>query len=197
LHPLIHELKQLRDGISAYDACAKENFSLHAFLSWTINDFPAYANLLGCSTKGRVACPICANFTHFLWLKHRKKYSYMGHHRWLSHNHPYRLQINQFDGTIKRGDPPALSGSAVLKELEGMTFTYGKAARPSRKRAKSNACTSMHDFLGEEAAESFNSNVRVFDDADNLVEEDIDGDQQLWKKRSIFFELTLLGIQYA
>jgi len=52
LQPLILELKQLWDGVSAYDARAKENFLLHACLCWTVNDFPAYANLSGWSTKG-------------------------------------------------------------------------------------------------------------------------------------------------
>ena len=104
----------------------------------------------------------------------------MGHRRWLRHNHPYWFQSNQFDGTIKHRDPPApLSGSTVLKELQGMTFTYGKAAKPSRKRNKYNACTSVHDFIGEEFAESFSSNLGAFDDADNLLEEDTYGDQQL------------------
>ena len=93
----------------------------------------------------------------------------MGHRRWLRHNHPYA-------DTVEHRDPPApLSGSTVLKELQGMTFTYGKAAKPSRKRNKYNACTSVHDFIGEEFAESFSSNLGAFDDADNLLEEDIDG----------------------
>ena len=54
LQPLIHELKQLWNGVDAYDAFAKENFKLYAALTWTVNDFPAFANLSGSSTKGRV-----------------------------------------------------------------------------------------------------------------------------------------------
>jgi len=34
---------------------------MHAAIDWTINDFPAYANLSGWSTKGYKACPCCRN----------------------------------------------------------------------------------------------------------------------------------------
>ena len=47
LQPLILELKQLWEGVSAYNACAKENFLLHAYLCWIVNDFPTHANLSG------------------------------------------------------------------------------------------------------------------------------------------------------
>ena len=36
-----------------------ENFCLHACFLWTINDFLAYGNLSGWSTKGYKACPVC------------------------------------------------------------------------------------------------------------------------------------------
>ncbi|WCJ31109.1 hypothetical protein M5689_012622 [Euphorbia peplus] len=83
LQPLIAELLQLWDGVDAYDAYTRQNFKLRAALIWTINDFPAYANLSGWSTKGRVACPCCVNSTHSQWLKHGGKFSYMGHRMWL------------------------------------------------------------------------------------------------------------------
>ena len=46
LEPLVEELRGLWDvGVQAYDAFSKEVFQLRAALMWTINDFPAYANL--------------------------------------------------------------------------------------------------------------------------------------------------------
>ncbi|XP_019225059.1 PREDICTED: uncharacterized protein LOC109206668 [Nicotiana attenuata] len=60
LQPLIEELKELWEvGIETFDASSKQNFKLHASLLWTINDFPAYGNLSGWSTKGKLACPCC------------------------------------------------------------------------------------------------------------------------------------------
>ncbi|XP_042964514.1 uncharacterized protein LOC122298711 [Carya illinoinensis] len=55
LRPLLDELKELwEEGIRTYDAYNKQHFMLHAALLWTITDFPAYANLFGWSTKGRM-----------------------------------------------------------------------------------------------------------------------------------------------
>ncbi len=64
LQPLIDELKKLWQGIDAFDAFTGRTFKLRAALIWTINDFPAYANVSGWSTKGRIACPSCGDSTH-------------------------------------------------------------------------------------------------------------------------------------
>ncbi|KAG8485488.1 hypothetical protein CXB51_021843 [Gossypium anomalum] len=45
MQPLIEELKLLWAGVETYDVLKKEKFYLRAALLWTINDFPAYANL--------------------------------------------------------------------------------------------------------------------------------------------------------
>ncbi|XP_039047286.1 uncharacterized protein LOC120187699 [Hibiscus syriacus] len=64
LAPLIADLKLLWEtGVKTYDVYKKEYFNLRAILLWTINDFPAYGNLLGCVTKGYYACPICSENT--------------------------------------------------------------------------------------------------------------------------------------
>ncbi|XP_057251833.1 uncharacterized protein LOC130591892 [Beta vulgaris subsp. vulgaris] len=53
LQPLVDELNELWEfGVKTFDAYAKETFNMRAVLLWTINDFPAYANLSGWSTKG-------------------------------------------------------------------------------------------------------------------------------------------------
>jgi len=57
LQPLIKELLQLWNGVDAFDAYTKTNFKMHGVLHSTTSDFPAYANLSGCSTKGHFACP--------------------------------------------------------------------------------------------------------------------------------------------
>ena len=52
LRPLIDELRELWEiGVETYDSVSKRNFRLHAMIMWTINDFPAYGNLAGWSTK--------------------------------------------------------------------------------------------------------------------------------------------------
>ncbi|GJY31198.1 uncharacterized protein Tco_0414693 [Tanacetum coccineum] len=177
LIPLIKELKLLWKGVDAYDAFSKEKFKLRASLLWTVNDFPAYANLSGWSTKGRVACPVCTSSTHSTWLKHGRKFCYMGHRRWLEPNHNYRSQMDRFDGTIETEGPPSvLTGSDILKQLRGTTFKYGKYDKSSKKRTR-------------DAIECSDDKCSAFGDKDDFIEENIDGDQQLWKKRSIFFDL--------
>ena len=59
LQPLIEDLLELwNNGVNVFDSFDKEVFNLRAILIWTINDFPAYGNLSGCYTKGRLACPL-------------------------------------------------------------------------------------------------------------------------------------------
>jgi hypothetical protein len=55
LQPLIEELIDLWvNGVDTYDASTRKNFMLRAALLWIIHDFPAYGNLSGHSTKGRL-----------------------------------------------------------------------------------------------------------------------------------------------
>ncbi|XP_071731001.1 uncharacterized protein [Rutidosis leptorrhynchoides] len=187
LAPLIQELKLLWEGVDAYDSFAKEWFKLKASLLWTVNDFPAYANLSGWSTKGRVACPICTSFTHSIWLKHGQKFCYMGNRRWLDKNHKYRFEMDHFDGTIENDGPPVeLTGSHVLKQQSGSTFVYGKSHKSNKWKRDDVGCSNdnaLHMGLSNEES-------CTFVDIESFIEEDIDGENQLWKKKSIFFDLA-------
>ncbi|XP_042960740.1 uncharacterized protein LOC122295688 [Carya illinoinensis] len=72
LQPLVDELLGFwENGVPTYDASTKETFRLHAALLWTINDSPAYGNLSGWSTKGKLACP-----TYHMW--RRRKWLFNG-----------------------------------------------------------------------------------------------------------------------
>ncbi|GKE07137.1 basic helix-loop-helix leucine zipper transcription factor [Tanacetum coccineum] len=140
---------------------------------WTINDFPAYANLSGWSTKGRVACPVCANSTHSRWLKHGKKICYMGHRRWLEPKHSCRFQKERFDGTVEnRGPPTPLTGSDVLKQLSGIRFKYGKSKKRTREEDVGSTST--------------------FECTNTIIEEDIDGENLLWKKKKYHILMLLV-----
>ncbi|KAL4016479.1 hypothetical protein IC575_024131 [Cucumis melo] len=66
---LVDDLKILwHDGVECYDAYQDKCFRLKAILLWTINDFPAYGNLCGCTVKGYHACPICGEKTSSIYL---------------------------------------------------------------------------------------------------------------------------------
>ena len=48
LQPLIDDLPHLwTTGLRTYHSHRQDTFTMHAALLWTINDFPAYAMLLG------------------------------------------------------------------------------------------------------------------------------------------------------
>ncbi|KAG8493493.1 hypothetical protein CXB51_010896 [Gossypium anomalum] len=169
LQPLIEELKQLWSGVETYNVLRKENFNLRAALLWTINDFSAYANLSGWSTKGRYACPCCAAQTCSKWLYNGKKFSYMGHRRWLDENHKFRFQRTLFDGTEEyRGAPEQTVGSEILFMLKDINFSYGKMNQPPTTQTRR----------------------RSRDESDDESDEEDDPNEaEMWKKRSIFFEL--------
>ena len=140
LQPLIEELKELWEvGVETYDAYSKTNFILRASLLWTINDFPAYADLSGWSTKGYYACPCCHKETKRTSLMH--KGGYLGHRRWLPMNHKWRNDANSFDGKIEKGVAPVpLSGDDVLQHYSRFSQAkYGKIVGNKRKRDASNS----------------------------------------------------------
>ena len=91
LAPLIDDLRLLWEvGVDVYDAYHQQSFNLKAILLWTISDFSAYENLVGCTVKGYKACRICGEKTHSIRLQHSKKISFMRHRRFLSRSHSYR-----------------------------------------------------------------------------------------------------------
>ncbi|XP_042964767.1 uncharacterized protein LOC122298991 [Carya illinoinensis] len=111
-------------------------FRLHASLLWTINDFPAYANLSGWSTKGKLACPVCTVDTDSTWLAYGHKYCYMGHRRWLAPKHPWRKNKRAFNGANEvQGHPAKLTAQAVLESLRMVSNVQFGKILPKRKRA--------------------------------------------------------------
>ncbi|XP_039140530.1 uncharacterized protein LOC120277753 [Dioscorea cayenensis subsp. rotundata] len=136
LEPLIDELQCLwESGVETYDALSKSNFQLRAALLWTINDFPAYANLSGWSTKGKLACPVCNLETSSRRLKNGHKTCYLGHRRFLPTNHSWRKNAKAFDGTKEnRSAPKQLTGDDIVEQYSQFSqITFGKASK-KRKR---------------------------------------------------------------
>ncbi|KAH0650428.1 hypothetical protein KY284_030340 [Solanum tuberosum] len=119
LEPLIDELRELwYYGVDTFDVSRKENFCMRATLLWTINDFPAYANFSGWSTKGALACPSCNKDTPSTRLKYGRKFSYMGARRFLASNHKWRSNKRDFNGEVERRPTPnILLGDDAVRQL--------------------------------------------------------------------------------
>lgn len=162
LQPLIKELNELwHDGVQTFDSSKNEMFTMRAALMWTISDFPGLGTLSGWNTHTQFACPTCNFDTDSCRLKHGGKWSFMGHRRFLQKGHKFRLNRSRFNGKVEQRDPPiTLSGSDILKQLEGINVTFGKILEPTDKGKKRTR-------------------------GKKLVE---DGSGQ-WRKRSIFFNL--------
>ncbi|XP_004298406.1 PREDICTED: uncharacterized protein LOC101297241 [Fragaria vesca subsp. vesca] len=119
LEPLIDDLKELwSNGVEIYDAYKRVMFNQKAILLWTINDFPAYGNLAGLTTKGEFACPVCGPETFSKWLQLANKTVYMCHRIFLAQNHAFRSKYKWFDGTKERRRRPKIfTGLAVVLSL--------------------------------------------------------------------------------
>lgn len=138
LEPLIEELNELwNNGVNMYDKISKSMFNLKAILMWTISDFPAYGNLAGCTTKGKLACPICGFDTCSYWLPHSRKFAYMGHRRFLDPSHSYRFLSKCFDGDKETKEKPkSLTGAEIFLEIKGFVNDWGKKGKIKRKRKR-------------------------------------------------------------
>nr|GEV37358.1 hypothetical protein [Tanacetum cinerariifolium] len=124
-------------------AIRNQDRSPRGYFAWAAQPVLKHEPLLeeqweGWSTKGRVAYPVCADSTHSRWLKHGKKFCYMGHRRWLEPNHSCRFQKERFDGTIENRD--------VLKQLSGIRFKYGKSKKRTREEHKVDNKRDPNDF---------------------------------------------------
>ncbi|XP_071931860.1 uncharacterized protein [Coffea arabica] len=135
LRPAIDDLKDLFHGISTYDAYSGQNFQMRAAILWTISDFPAYGYLSGWSTSGYKACPCCLDDTASQRL--RGKICFMGHRRFLNHDHRWRKQKAHFDGTIEtRSRPKEFSGEQVLRHLNSLAGVFGEFGKNPVTRKK-------------------------------------------------------------
>ncbi|XP_042432650.1 uncharacterized protein LOC122019228 [Zingiber officinale] len=155
LEPLIEDLKELWEiGVETYDAFSKSMFNLKAILMWKINDFPAYGNLAGCATKGKLGCPICGEDVCSMWLKYSRKFAYMGHRRFLSPNHPFRQKKKWFNGKKERkGKPRPLNGLEILNAMIDIEKDWGKkkkdvnANTSGKKRKKQDSSKEMQKSI--------------------------------------------------
>ncbi|XP_042387441.1 uncharacterized protein LOC121979516 [Zingiber officinale] len=171
LEVLVEDLQRLWEGVDGiYDAYRKQFFTLKAVLLWTINDFPAYGNLSGCTTHGYYACPVCGEDTYARHLENGKKMSFAGHRRFLSRFHPYRRQMKEFNGMEELGEAARpLSGIKLFDKLSDIRCEFGKkiSVRGKKKNAKANK---LEVTIEEKDLKATNF-------------------RKCWKKKSIFFNI--------
>jgi hypothetical protein len=106
--PLVDDLKILwKPGVpEVWDEYKHEEFTMHGMLFTTINDNPAHRNLSGQSKRKCAACPHCLEDTCAIWLRHSKKYVFMGHRHFLNMKHPYQSMGCPFNGEKENREAP-------------------------------------------------------------------------------------------
>ncbi|XP_020271957.1 uncharacterized protein LOC109847122 [Asparagus officinalis] len=183
LEPLINELKQLwTGGVITYDTHAKQSFRLCAILLWTINDFPAYTNLSGWSTKGTYACPVCGPEFKGLYLQHSRKFCYWFNRRWLNIKHRYRTKkwSKFFDDTVEKRDAPRpLREDQIVHFLEMFpAVSFGK------KRYSKDDLLGVRNLRINKRMPKRKRQAQVVSDGAKVVKL-----PSGWTKFSIFFQL--------
>ena len=99
-----------------------------------------------------------------------------------------------FDGTIELGCAPIPpSGTDVRRQMEGSKYVYGKFSKSSKKRGRDD-----EEGLSKKVTTTI-IDAEMFEDPDNFFEDKnkdnihisstYQPSKQLWKKRSIFFDL--------
>jgi hypothetical protein len=136
LQPLISELQELWNvGVRTFDISMKRSFVMQTTLIWTINDFPAYADLSGWSTRGPLTYPCCMHSTGSTWLTYRRKYCYMGHRQWLHADHKWWQMARTFNGKQELGDAPVMpDGDEILRQLQGFDVVHEDTGRDKRQK---------------------------------------------------------------
>jgi len=166
MQPLIEELKELwEDGVETFDASTNQMFQMRAALLWSINDFPAYANLSGWSTKGEYGCPNCNTSPGSRWLKHGRKWCYGRSRRFLPYDHRYRKDRKSFfDKKVEYGGPPPR-----MNGVEHLSQLHSNGVLTQYKR---------EDMV-----------IRHKQGPEKVAKDPANRKKHNWKKKSIFYDL--------
>jgi hypothetical protein len=108
LHSLMEEMKELWQGVDAYDNHLKCRFNLRAAYLWLIHDYLAYGNFASWCVHDRLNCPICMDDTDAFRLQHGNKVSFFDcHQRFLPSNHSFSNDTRSFlkGKTVRKGSP--------------------------------------------------------------------------------------------
>jgi hypothetical protein len=141
LQPLIDELQELWNvGVRTFDISKNDNFKMRVQLMWTINDLLAYSDLSGWPNRGVKACLFYMHSTRSTYLKHSRKFCYMGHKRYLPTEHLWQLNRRTFDGTEELECAPNVPcGDEILQQLDEIAFGDDNANKKKWKKRKTGA----------------------------------------------------------
>jgi hypothetical protein len=116
LEPVIDELVEMFEkGVpDVWGEYKKEHVMIKGVLIATITDLPGRGSLSGEKTKGYTRCVECLDDTNVVNLPNNSKIVYMGHHRFLPKDHPYRRNKKDFNGAIEKCLAPKYRDEPVI-----------------------------------------------------------------------------------
>jgi hypothetical protein len=123
LRPLMEELKELWQGVDAYDSHLKYRFNLRAAYLWSIHDYWAYGKFVGWCVHGRHNCLICMDDSDALRLQHSRKFPFFDcHRRFIPLSHKFRCDKQSFlkGMTVRKGPPKWKLGADIMKMLSDL-----------------------------------------------------------------------------
>jgi hypothetical protein len=115
---LLEEMKELLQGVDAYDSHLKYRLNLCVGYLWSIHDYLAYDKFTGWCVHNQLNCPISMDDTDAFRLQHDKKVSSFDcHQRFLPSNHLFRNDIQSFlkGKTVRKGPPKQKFGADIIK----------------------------------------------------------------------------------
>jgi hypothetical protein len=141
-----------------WDEYKCEEFTMHAMLFTTINDNPAHHNLSRQSKRKGAACPHYLEDTYAIWLRHSKKYVFMGHHRFLGKKHPYRAMDCQLNREKENREASLhvtrdlvhlkVKNIKTVEELPKLTKKHLAKERNKMVKKKNKECGTRNQFYG-------------------------------------------------
>jgi hypothetical protein len=120
---LFEEMKELWQGVDAYDSYLKCHFNLRAAYLWSVHDYLAYGKFAGWCVHGRLNCPICIDNIDVFRLEHSMKVSFFDcHQRFLPLNHEFKNDTRSFlkGKTVRKGPPKRKFGTYIIKKLNDL-----------------------------------------------------------------------------
>jgi hypothetical protein len=81
LCPLMEELKELWQGVDAYDSHLKCQFNLRAAHLWSIHDYLPYGKIVSWCVHGQFNCPVCMDESDTFRVQQGRKVSFFDCYR--------------------------------------------------------------------------------------------------------------------
>jgi hypothetical protein len=120
---LMEELKELWQGVDAYDNYLKCQFNLCVTYLWSIYDYLAYNKFVGWCVHGQLNCPICMDDSDAFRLEHGKKVTFFDcHRRFPSLSHAFRGDKWLFlkGKTVRKGPPKQKLRVDIMKMIDDL-----------------------------------------------------------------------------